>query len=37
VVQGVVLLATLVYTLANLVADIAQWWLDPRLRKVTHE
>jgi ABC-type dipeptide/oligopeptide/nickel transport system permease component len=32
VVEGVVLLAALVYTLANLAADLAQLWLDPRLR-----
>jgi peptide/nickel transport system permease protein len=34
VVQGVVLLAALVYTLANLAADLSQLWLDPRLREV---
>jgi ABC-type dipeptide/oligopeptide/nickel transport system permease component len=33
VVQGVVLLAALVYTLSNLAADLAQLWLDPRLRE----
>jgi ABC-type dipeptide/oligopeptide/nickel transport system permease component len=32
VVQGIVLLAALIYTLANLAADLAQLWLDPRLR-----
>ena len=33
VVQGVVLLAAITYTLANLLADLAHLWLDPRLRK----
>jgi ABC-type dipeptide/oligopeptide/nickel transport system permease component len=33
VVQGVVLLAALIYTLANLAADSVQLWLDPRLRE----
>ncbi len=33
VVQGVVLLAAVTYTLANLSADLAHLWLDPRLRK----
>jgi ABC-type dipeptide/oligopeptide/nickel transport system permease component len=33
VVQGVVLLAAVVYTLANLAADAMQLWLDPRLRE----
>lgn len=32
VVEGIVLLAALIYTLANLAADLAQLWLDPRLR-----
>lgn len=32
-VQGVVLLAAATYTLANLLADLAHLWLDPRLRK----
>lgn len=35
VVQGIVLLAALVYTLSNLAADLAQMWLDPRLREVS--
>lgn len=35
VVQGIVLLAALVYTLSNLVADLAQLQLDPRLREVS--
>jgi ABC-type dipeptide/oligopeptide/nickel transport system permease component len=33
VVQGIVLLAALVYTFSNLIADSAQLWLDPRLRE----
>jgi ABC-type dipeptide/oligopeptide/nickel transport system permease component len=33
VVQGIVLLAAVTYTLSNLVADLAQQWLDPRLRE----
>lgn len=33
VVQGVVLWAALVFTLCNLAADLAQLWLDPRLRE----
>jgi ABC-type dipeptide/oligopeptide/nickel transport system permease component len=33
VVQGVVLLAALIYTLANLAADLAHYRLDPRLRE----
>jgi peptide/nickel transport system permease protein len=33
VVQGVVLLGALVYTLTNLFADSTRLWLDPRLRK----
>lgn len=32
VVQGVVLLSVLVYSLLNLAADIAHAWLDPRIR-----
>jgi ABC-type dipeptide/oligopeptide/nickel transport system permease component len=35
VVQGIVLLAALVYTLSNLAADLAHLWLDPRLRGVS--
>ena len=35
VAQGIVLLAALIYTLSNLVADLFQMWLDPRLREVT--
>jgi ABC-type dipeptide/oligopeptide/nickel transport system permease component len=35
VVQGIVLLAALVFTLSNLVADLAQLQLDPRLREVS--
>jgi ABC-type dipeptide/oligopeptide/nickel transport system permease component len=35
VVQSVALLAALVYTLSNLAADLAQLWLDPRLREVS--
>lgn len=33
VVQGIVLLVALVYTLSNLAADVARLWLDPRLRE----
>lgn len=32
VVQGVVLLGAATYTLVNLLADLAQWLLDPRIR-----
>jgi peptide/nickel transport system permease protein len=35
VVQGIVLLAALTYALANLGADVAQLWLDPRLRQAS--
>jgi peptide/nickel transport system permease protein len=33
VVRGVVVLGALAYVLVNLVADLAQAWLDPRLRE----
>lgn len=33
VVRGVVVFGALVYVLVNLVADLAQVWLDPRLRE----
>ncbi len=33
VVRGVVVFAALVYVLVNLLADLAQLWLDPRLRE----
>jgi ABC-type dipeptide/oligopeptide/nickel transport system permease component len=33
VVRGVVVLGALVYVLVNLAADLAQAWLDPRLRE----
>jgi ABC-type dipeptide/oligopeptide/nickel transport system permease component len=33
VVRGVVVVAALAYGLANLAADVAQTWLDPRLRE----
>jgi ABC-type dipeptide/oligopeptide/nickel transport system permease component len=33
VVQGVVVFGALVYTVVNLVADLVQAWLDPRLRE----
>jgi ABC-type dipeptide/oligopeptide/nickel transport system permease component len=35
VVQGIVLLAALVYMLSNLAAELAQIWLDPRLREAS--
>ncbi|HHH41708.1 MAG TPA: ABC transporter permease [Chloroflexi bacterium] len=34
-VQGIVLLGAAVYTLVNLLADLAQLWLDPRLREAS--
>jgi len=33
VVQGIVLLAALAFTLSNLAADMARLWLDPRVRE----
>ena len=33
VVRGVVVCGALAYVLVNLVADVAQAWLDPRLRE----
>jgi ABC-type dipeptide/oligopeptide/nickel transport system permease component len=33
VVQGVVVFGALAYTLVNLVADLVQAWLNPRLRE----
>jgi ABC-type dipeptide/oligopeptide/nickel transport system permease component len=33
VVRGIVVFAALVYVLVNLIADMAQVWLDPRLRE----
>ena len=33
VVRGAVVLGALIYVLVNLVADLAQAWLDPRLRE----
>lgn len=33
VVRGIVVFAALVYVLVNLLADLAQLWLDPRLRE----
>lgn len=35
VIQGFVLLSTLTYVLASLLADVASWLLDPRLRART--
>jgi ABC-type dipeptide/oligopeptide/nickel transport system permease component len=37
IVQGIVLLSALIYTLVNLLADAAQLWLDPRLRSGARE